>query len=261
MMRSLFTAATGMESQQITIDTIANNLANVNTTAFKRSRANFHDLLYQTQRSPGQNSTVGSIVPSGVQIGGGSRVSSVEKMFNEGAIRITNKETDLMIEGEGFFRIQKDDGSVAYSRDGSFSIDRGGRLVNADGFPVLPEIIVPPGVTHDKIQVGMDGTVTVRIGSETQEIGQILLANFINPTGLDSLGRNLYGATLASGEPIVSAPNASSFGRIAQGQLEASNVNIVEEMVNMISGQRAYEINSKVIQTGDQMLQQTNNIR
>ena len=261
MMRSLFTAATGMESQQITIDTIANNLANVNTTGFKRSRANFYDLLYQTLRAPGQNSTAGTIVPSGIQIGGGARVSSVEKMFTEGAIRITNKTTDMMVEGEGFFRIQKDDGSIAYTRDGGFKIDSTGRLVNADGFPVVPEITIPAGITHDKIQIGMDGTVSVRSGSETQEIGQIQLANFINPAGLDALGRNLFGATMASGEPIVGSPNTSGLGRIAQGQLEASNVNIVEEMVNMISGQRAYEINSKVIQTGDQMLQQTNNIR
>ena len=261
MMRSLFTAATGMESQQITIDTIANNLANVNTTGFKRSRANFHDLLYQTLRAPGQNSTAGTIVPSGVQIGGGARVSSVEKMFTEGAIRLTNKTTDMMVEGEGFFRIQKDDGSIAYTRDGGLKVDNTGRLVNADGFPLVPEITIPAGITHDKIQVGMDGTVSVRSGSETQEIGQIQLANFINPAGLDALGRNLFGATLASGEPIVGTPNTGGLGRIAQGELEASNVNIVEEMVNMISGQRAYEINSKVIQTGDQMLQQTNNIR
>lgn len=261
MMRSLFTAATGMESQQITIDTIANNMANVNTTAFKRSRANFNDLLYQTLRAPGTNSTAGNIVPSGIQIGGGSRVASVEKMFTEGAIRITNKNTDLMVEGEGFLRIQKDDGSIAYTRDGSLKIDANGRVVNHDGFPLVPEIVIPAGVTHDKIQFGLDGTVSVRLGDEVQEIGQVQLANFINPAGLESTGRNLYGATAASGEPVLGTPNSQGFGRIAQGQLEASNVNIVEEMVNMITGQRAYELNSKVIQTGDQMLQQTNNIR
>lgn len=261
MIRSLYTAATGMEAQQITIDTISNNLANVNTTAFKRSRANFHDLLYQTLKAPGQTSTAGTMVPSGIQIGAGSRVSSVEKMFNEGAIRITNKTTDLMIEGEGFFRVQKDDGSIAYTRDGSFRIDNQGRLVTSEGFPLVPEIVIPERISHDKINVGMDGSVSARVGSEVEELGQILLANFVNPTGLDSLGRNLYGATPASGEPIVSPPNTQGFGRIGQGELEGSNVNIVEEMVNMISGQRAYEINSKVIQTGDQMLQQTNNIR
>jgi flagellar basal-body rod protein FlgG len=261
MMRSLFTAATGMESQQVTIDTISNNLANVNTTAFKRSRANFHDLLYQTLKAPGQNSTAGTVVPTGIQIGAGSRISSVEKMFNEGAIRVTNKTTDLMIEGQGFFRVQKDDGTIAYTRDGSFKIDNTGRLVTAEGFPLVPEIVIPENVTSDKLHVGLDGTVTVRVGSETQEIGQIVLANFINPTGLESLGRNLYADTPASGEPLQGQPNTQGFGRIGQGELEASNVNIVEEMVNMISGQRAYEINSKVIQTGDQMLQQTNNIR
>lgn len=250
-----------MEAQQITIDTIANNLANVNTTGFKRSRANFHDLLYQTLKAPGQNSTSGSIIPSGIQIGGGSRVSTVEKMFSEGAIRITNKTTDLMVEGEGFLRVQKDDGTIAYTRDGSLKIDSTGRLVNADGFPILPEITIPAGVTHDKIQIGLDGTVSVRVGVETQELGQLDLANFINPAGLDSMGRNLYGETIASGEPVIGRAGSLGFGSIAQGQLEASNVNIVEEMVNMITGQRAYEINSKVIQTGDQMLQQTNNIR
>jgi flagellar basal-body rod protein FlgG len=261
MMRSLFTAATGMESQQVTIDTISNNLANVNTTAFKRSRANFHDLLYQTLKAPGQNSTAGTVVPTGIQIGAGSRISSVEKMFNEGAIRVTNKTTDLMIEGQGFFRVQKDDGTVAFTRDGSFKIDNTGRLVTSEGFPLIPEIVVPENVTSDKLHVGLDGTVTVRVGNESQDIGQIVLANFVNPTGLESLGRNLYANTPASGEALQGQPNTQGFGRIGQGELEASNVNIVEEMVNMISGQRAYEINSKVIQTGDQMLQQTNNIR
>jgi flagellar basal-body rod protein FlgG len=250
-----------MESQQVTIDTISNNLANVNTTAFKRSRANFHDLLYQTLKAPGQNSTAGTVVPTGIQIGAGSRISSVEKMFNEGAIRVTNKTTDLMVEGQGFFRVQKDDGTIAYTRDGSFKIDNTGRLVTAEGFPLVPEIVVPENVTSDKLHVGLDGTVTVRVGNETQDIGQIVLANFVNPTGLESLGRNLYADTPASGEALQGQPNTQGFGRIGQGQLEASNVNIVEEMVNMISGQRAYEINSKVIQTGDQMLQQTNNIR
>ena len=260
-MRSLYTAATGMESQQIMIDTISNNLANVNTTAFKRSRANFHDLLYQTLRAPGQGSTSGNVVPSGIQIGAGSKVSSVEKMFNEGAIRITNKSTDMMIEGEGFFRVQRDDGTIAYTRDGSFRIDNTGRVVTAEGFPLVPEIVIPERITHDKINVGIDGHVSARVGNKSEDLGQIILANFVNPTGLDSLGRNLYGATPASGEAVIAEPNTQGFGRIGHGELEGSNVNIVEEMVNMISGQRAYEINSKVITTGDQMLQQTNNIR
>ncbi len=260
-MRSLFTAATGMEAQQITIDTISNNLANVNTTAFKQSRANFHDLLYQTLKAPGQNSSAGTVVPTGIQIGAGSKVSSVEKMFNEGAIRITQKPTDLMVEGQGFFRVQRDDGTIAYTRDGSFKIDNAGRIVTSDGFPLIPEIVVPENVTADKLNIGIDGAVSVRVGAESQDIGQIVLANFINPTGLESLGRNLYSDTPSSGAALLGQPNTQGFGRIGQGELEASNVNIVEEMVNMITGQRAYEINSKVIQTGDQMLQQTNNIR
>ncbi len=261
MMRSLLTAATGMEAQQLTIDTIANNLANVNTTAFKRSRANFHDLLYQTLRAPGQSSTAGTMVPSGVQIGSGVRVSSVEKLFREGSVKITDKSTDLIIKGEGFFRVQREDGQVAYTRDGSFKVDNTGRLVTADGFPLVPEIVIPPGITHDKVHVGLDGTVTVASDGKNDDIGQIQLANFINPAGLQAIGRNMYQDTRASGEPVISAANQNGFGQIGQGELETSNVNMVEEMVNMITGQRAYEINSKVIQTGDQMLQQANNIR
>jgi flagellar basal-body rod protein FlgG len=166
-----------------------------------------------------------------------------------------------MIEGEGFFRVQKDDGSIAYTRDGSFNIDNQGRLVTDQGFPLVPEVVIPENISYDRINIGIDGTVTVRVDQDVEEIGQVVLANFINPAGLDSLGNNLYGATPSSGEPIVGKANTQGFGRLSQGQLEGSNVNIVEEMVNMISGQRAYEINSKVIQTGDQMLQQTNNIR
>jgi len=259
MMRSLLTAATGMETQQVNIDTIANNLANVNTTAFKRSRANFHDLLYQTVRAPGQSATTGTVVPSGIQIGAGSKTASVDKLFTEGGIKLTERNMDLMIEGQGFFRIQKDDGTIAYTRDGHFDKDSTGRLVTADGFPVVPEIVIPSNA--ENFHVGLDGVVSVKIEGQTQEIGQIQLATFINPAGLQSLGRNLYGASRASGEPIVGLPNQNSVGRIAQSQLETSNVNIVEEMVAMIAGQRAYEINSKVISTSDQMLQATNSVR
>lgn len=259
MMRSLMTAATGMEAQQVNIDTIANNLANVNTTAFKRSRANFHDLLYQTVRAPGQSATTGVVVPSGIQIGAGSRLASVDKLFKEGSAIVTERNLDLAIEGDGFFRIQKDDGSIGYTRDGHFDKDNQGRLVTADGFPMVPEIVIPQGATD--FHVGLDGVVTVKVNGETQEVGQIQLASFINPAGLASLGRNLFGSTRASGEPVVGPANQNGVGRIAQNQLEASNVNIVEEMVNMITGQRAYEINSKVVTTGDQMLQSTNQIR
>jgi flagellar basal-body rod protein FlgG len=248
-----------MEAQQLTIDTIANNLANVNTTGFKRSRANFHDLLYQNVKAPGHSATTGTVVPSGIQIGAGAKLSSVEKMFKEGAPRLTENPYDLMIEGQGFFRIQREDGTISYSRDGSFKKDAAGRVVTADGFPLVPEIIIPPDATS--FNVGIDGVVTATVNNQQQELGQVQLATFINPAGLASLGRNLFGVTRASGEPIVGTPNQNGLGSIGQGQLENSNVNIVEEMVNMIAGQRAYEINSKVIQTGDQILQQTNNIR
>lgn len=261
MLRSLHTAATGMEAQKNTIDTIANNLANVNTTGFKRSRANFHDLLYQTIRAAGHNTTSGNVVPSGIQIGSGSKLSNIEKLFSQGSINITENPLDLMVEGEGFFRVMNDKGEINYTRDGSFRIDATGRVVTGQGFPLVPEIVIPENITKDRIHFNSDGVVSVRVGGNSEQIGQIQLANFVNPTGLDSLGKNLYGTTVASGEPVLSTPNTQGFGAIGQMHLESSNVNIVEEMVNMISGQRAYEINSKVIQTGDQMLQQTNNIR
>ncbi len=259
MMRLLMTAATGMESQQQNIDVISNNLANLNTTAFKKSRANFHDLLYQTLKAPGQNTTAGTVTPSGIQIGSGARLSSVDKMFTTGAIKMTGNEDDFMIEGAGFFRAQLEDGSVAYTRDGNFKWDNTGRLVTADGFPLVDEINRPAGSTE--LNVGLDGVVTVNVNGEKQEVGQIQLANFINPTGLMSKGRNLYSATEASGDPIVGSANQNGMGAIYHKQLEAANVNIVEEMVSMITGQRAYEMNSKVIQTGDQMLQATVAIR
>jgi len=259
MMRGLLTAATGMEAQQTNIDVIANNLANVNTTAFKKSRANFHDLMYQTLRAAGQNATTGTVVPSGIQVGSGVRLSSVDKMFEVGGTKMTGNDHDFMIMGEGFFQVQMDDGSVSFTRDGNFKWDNGGRLVTADGFPILPEVIKPPNA--QKLQVGLDGIVTVEVDNQKQELGQLGIVNFINPTGLSARGRNLYKATEASGEPIQGIANQNGFGSVAHRQLENSNVNIVEEMVNMISGQRAYEMNSKVIQTGDQMLQSTVSIR
>ena len=259
MMRLLLTAATGMEAQQQHIDVISNNLANVNTTGFKKSRANFHDLLYQTLRAPGQNTTTGTVVPSGIQIGSGVKLSSVDKLFTTGAPKMTGQDHDMMIEGDGFFRVQMEDGTQAFTRDGNFKWGNDGKLETADGFPLADEITKPAGAT--KLVVGMDGIVTVDVAGQKQDIGQIQLANFINPMGLSSSGRNLYRATEASGEPIVGVANQNGMGSIDHMQLEASNVNIVEEMVNMISGQRAYEMNSKVIQTGDQMLQATVAIR
>ena len=259
MMRLLYTAVTGMEAMQQNIDVTSNNLANLNTNAFKKSRANFHDLLYQTLKAPGQNTTTGTVVPSGIQIGSGTRLSSVDKMFTTGAVKMTGNETDFMVEGQGFFRVQMEDGSTAFTRDGNFKWDNGGRLVNADGFPLADEITRPQGATN--LVVGMDGVVTVAVNGEKQDIGQIQLANFINPMGLQSKGRNLYSATEASGEAVVGVANQNGMGAVYHQQLAAANVNIVEEMVNMISGQRAYEMNSKVIKTGDEMLQATVAIR
>lgn len=259
MMRSMLTAATGMEAQQLNIDVIANNLANVNTNAFKRSRANFHDLLYQNYRAPGQSATTGTIVPSGIQVGAGTMLSSVEKMFMSGNIRVTENDLDLTINGEGFFKVQMDDGTVGYTRDGSLKRDANGRIVTADGYPIVPEIVIPPGAL--KLNIGIDGVVSVKVDGQVQELGQIQLANFINPAGLEAAGRNIYLVTRASGDPVTTPPNQNGVGSIGQRQLESSNVNIVEEMVNMIQAQRAYELNSKLIQTGDQMLQNTNNIR
>ncbi len=259
MMRLLHTAATGMEAMQQNIDVISNNLANVNTTAFKKSRANFHDLLYQTLRAPGQNATTGTVVPGGIQIGSGAKLSSVDKMFTTGSFRMTGNDSDMMIVGDGFFRVQLDDGTISYTRDGNFKWDNTGRLVNQDGFPLVDEIVRPAGATE--LVVGLDGVVTVKVGNEKLELGQLQLANFINPVGLQAKGRNLFAATVASGEPIVGTANQNGMGAIYHQQLESSNVNIVEEMVNMIAGQRAYEMNSKVIQTGDQMLQATVAIR
>jgi flagellar basal-body rod protein FlgG len=259
MMRLLMTAATGMEAQQQNIDVISNNLANVNTTAFKKSRANFHDLLYQTLRAPGQNVTTGTVVPSGIQIGSGTRLSSVDKMFTTGAYRMTGNDNDMMIAGDGFFRVQMDDGTTTFTRDGNFKWDNTGRLVTADGFPLADEITRPQGATD--LEVGLDGVVSCKVAGEKQELGQIQLANFINPTGLAAKGRNLFTATEGSGEAVVGIANQNGMGAINHKVLEASNVNIVEEMVNMISGQRAYEMNSKVIKTGDEMLQATVAIR
>ena len=261
MFRSLNTAATGMDSQQQLIDTLSNNLANVNTIGFKESRANFQDLLYQTTRAPGLQTTTGTIAPSGIQIGNGSKLVSVEKSFEEGAIKITGKDTDLAITGKGFFRVQVPDGSIAYTRDGTFSRNADGRLVTVEGLPLLPEIVVPTNTLN--LHIGIDGVVTAKVTGEIEprNLGQIQIANFINPAGLNSMGRNLFSQTPASGEPIVTVAGENGTGLIEQGQLEASNVNIVQEMVQMIMGQRAYELNSKVIKTSDEMLASTNQMK
>ena len=261
MLRSLKTAATGMEAQQQLIDSLSNNIANVNTTAYKASRPHFHDLLYQNMRAPGLKSTTGTVVPSGIQVGNGTKLVGMDKSYKEGSVKVTGHAFDLMIKGSGFFRIQLDDGTVGYTRDGAFKRSPEGRLVTAEGLPLVPDIVVPPNSTN--VKVGLDGTVTAKIAGEqgSREIGQIEIANFINPAGLSSIGRNLVVETPASGEPIVVPPGQEGTGEIGQGELESSNVNIVDEMVQMIVGQRAYELNSKVIKTGDEMLAATNQMR
>jgi flagellar basal-body rod protein FlgG len=261
MLRSLQTAATGMEAQQQLNDTIANNIANVNTNGYKKQRVHFNDLLYQTLRAPGLNSNSGTVAPSGIQVGNGVKLASIDRVFSEGSIKVTNVDTDVMIKGRGFFRVQQQDGTVGYTRDGSFHRSADGRLVTPEGLPIVPEIIIPPNALS--IKIGSDGIVTANVQGETEprNLGTIQVANFVNPAGLSSLGRNLFSATPASGEAIVTNPGENGTGALGQGELEASNVSIVDEMVQMIMGQRAYELNSKVIKTGDEMLASTNNMR
>lgn len=261
MMRSLWTAASGMVGQQFNIDTIANNLANVNTTGFKKSRVDFQDLLYQTVRYAGTPLTAGAQIPTGIQLGHGVRSVATQKMFSQGTFRQTDNPLDLVIEGDGFFQVLLPDGTVAYTRDGAFKKDGQGRLVTSDGFTLEPEILIPDEAVS--INIGSDGTVSIlRSGADQPEtIGQIELARFVNPAGLKSVGHNLLTATAASGDPILGTPGLEGLGALAQGYLEMSNVQVVEEMVNMIVAQRAYETNSRAIQASDDMLQTANNLR
>ena len=261
MIRSLYTAATGMTAQQLNMDVVANNLANVNTTGFKRSRADFQDLLYQNVRAAGTNSAQGAQVPTGIQVGLGTRAVAVERIFQQGDFHNTTNWSDLVIEGDGFFQIQMPDGQTAYTRDGSFKRDGQGKLVTSDGYAVVPNISIDPGMTD--INIEQDGTVTGKVQGQTQpqNIGQITIARFVNPAGLESVGRNLFLTTGASGEATVGIPGLEGRGTIRSGMLEGSNVKVVEEMVDMITAQRAYEINSKSIQASDEMLQTANNLR
>lgn len=250
-----------MAGQQFNIDTIANNLSNVNTTGFKKSRADFQDLLYQSLRSAGTPVTAGAQIPTGIQIGHGVRTVATQKIFSQGTFKQTDNPLDLVIEGDGFFQVLLPDGTVAYTRDGAFKRDATGRIVTSDGFFLEPEIIIPEDALQ--IAIGADGTVAVMLAGESEPeiIGQIELARFVNPAGLQSAGRNLYLASGASGPPLVGVPGLDGFGSITQGFLEMSNVQVVEEMVAMITSQRAYEVNSRAIQASDEMLQTANNLR
>ncbi len=261
MLKALNTAATGMQAQQNELDVIANNMANVGTTGFKKSRAEFEDLLYQTIKEPGAQETGGSVHPAGVQTGLGVKTGATQKMFEQGSLKVTRNPLDLNIEGTGFFPIQMSNGQVGYTRDGTFHKDPGGKIIDKNGNPLLPEIIIPANATGVGITDNGQVSVTLPGQNTSQQIGQIQLVSFVNPTGLKSMGRNLFTPTPASGTPQQGNPGENNLGSISQGELEGSNVNVVDEMVNMISTQRSYESNSKVVQAADQMLQYSNNLR
>ncbi len=260
MMRSLFVSATGMGAQQRQIDTVANNLANLATIGFKKSRNNFQDLLYQIDRAAGAPSSQNTTIPVGIHAGHGVKHISTEKIFTQGDMKNTGSELDIAVEGVGFFQILQPNGAIAYTRAGNYQRDQTGRIVTQDGFPLEPEIIIPQDARQ--VQVGLDGTVSVLIGEEAlpTPVGTVQLARFVNPAGLVPLGKNLYSPTAASGNAVVENPGVNGMGTLSQYFLELSNVSVVDEMINMIIAQRAYEVNSKAIQTSDDMLQTANQI-
>ena len=262
MIRSLFIAATGMEAQKLNMDVISNNLANVNTYGYKRSRADFQELLYQNLKTPGALSADGIQVPSGIQMGLGVKPVAVQKIFLQGDFAQTGNTLDLVIEGEGFFQITRPDGTLAYTRSGAFKMDNSGKIVNSDGYSLDPSITLPANT--QTITVGSDGKVSALVaGNKTPtDVGQIQLARSINPGGLQAVGKSLFIPTASSGDAVTGNPGGSEgLGTISQGFVEMSNVNIVEEMVNMIVSQRAYEINSKAVQASDEMMQMANNVK
>lgn len=255
MIRSLWISKTGLDAQQTQMDVIANNLANVSTSGFKRSRAIFEDLLYQNIRQVGAQTSQQTLSPTGLQLGTGVKPVATERIFTQGNLQQTNNDKDVAIQGQGFFQVLLPDGSTAFTRDGSFQIDNQGQLVTSSGFPVQPAIIIPANA--QSLSIGRDGTVSITTADSpnTTQVGALQLATFINPAGLQAKGENLYVETTASGNPNTSAPGVNGAGILNQGYVETSNVNVVEELVNMIQTQRAYEINSKAITTSDQMLQ------
>lgn len=261
MIRALFSAASGMEAQQTNVDNIAHNLANANTVGYKMRRAQFQDLLYQTMIQPGAAAGSQTVVPSGLQLGLGTRVVSNEISFAQGSFSQTTNPLDMVIQGRGFFQIRRPTGEIGYSRAGQFHLDRDGNMVTSEGDPLEPQITIPSEAQN--ISIGSDGTVSFTLPGQTtaQLGGQIQLANFSNPAGLNSIGRNLYLPTDASGEPTIGNPGGQEgLGSLMQGYVEQSNVSVVEEFINMIVSQRAYEANSKVVRAADEMYQQANNI-
>ena len=261
MIRALFRAASGMSAQQLNVDNIAHNLSNANTTGFKMRRAQFQDLLYQSMVQPGAAAGAQTTVPSGLQVGLGSRASSNEIVFSQGNFSATNNPLDMVIQGRGFFQVRRPSGDLAYTRAGSFHVDRDGNMVTSDGDALEPQITIPPDA--QSISIAPDGTVSYNQPGQTaaQLAGQVQLANFQNPAGLNSIGRNLFTPTDASGEPTVGNPGGQEgIGSLLQGYLEQSNVSVVDEFINLIVSQRAYEANSRVVKAADEMYQQVNNV-
>jgi flagellar basal-body rod protein FlgG len=261
MFRSLYTAATGMQAQQFNLDTIANNLANASTAGFRRRRLQFQDLIYQNMVMPGTASTQQTTVAAGLQIGLGSRSAASEMIQLQGDLSATGNPLDLTIEGQGFFQVQLPSGDIAYTRSGAFHLDAQGNVVTSEGNPVQPSITIPQGATS--ITVGTDGTVSATLAGQqaAQQVGSIQLALFPNPGGLNSVGKNLFLSTTASGDPVLGTPGGTDgLGQIEQGYLEQSNVSVVDEFIQMIVAQRSYEANSRVVQAADQMFQLINNL-
>lgn len=258
-MNPLWVSKTGLEAQQNKLATISNNLANVNTNGFKRDRIIFEDLIYQNIRQPGGQTSEDTALPSGLMLGTGVRTVATQKLHSQGNIVQTNNPLDLAIQGRGYFQVLKPNGDIGYTRNGAFQLSSDGDIVTASGYLVQPQITIPPNA--QSITIGSDGTVSVTVPGQaaSQQVGQIQLAEFINPSGLQPVGENLFLETSASGEPVIGNPSDDTFGSLIQASLEGSNVNVVEELVNMIETQRAYEMNSKAISTTDQMLQYVNN--
>ena len=255
MMPALWVSKTGLEAQDLNLTTVSNNLANVSTVGFKKDRAVFEDLLYQVQRQPGANSSADTRLPSGLQLGTGVRTAGTQKIFTTGSLQITDQPLDLAIDGRGFFQITMPDGTISYTRDGTFHINDEGVVVNVNGYPLEPQITIPE--LTNQLTISKDGIVQATLFGDPapQELGQIETVDFINPAGLQAIGGNLFFETAASGAPLVGIPNEEGYGTLEQGALENSNVEVVEELVKMITVQRAYEMNSKVVSAADQMLQ------
>ncbi len=261
MIRSLYTAATGMIAQQTQIDVTSHNIANVNTIGYKKNRAEFADLFYQVSEYAGTSTSDTSVSPTGIEVGLGARPTAVTKQFSQGNFKETGNKLDMAITGDGFFQIELPNGQIGYTRNGAFKRDGNGQIVNSDGYKLIPEITIPENTTA--ISIGTDGTISVTQAGETEpvQVGKLELANFVNPAGLHALGNNNYINTVASGDPIISTAGLDGLGQIRQGFVEMSNVQLVEEMTDLITGQRAYEANSKAITTSDEMLQTVNQLK